>query len=99
MSWAAAADCGWLTLGLAPLAGDVHGILRWARSSTRVLYDFEGVRAFKAKLRPTAWSPIHLSYPKEQSAVVTHIDALAAFAPGGLVRFGLRSLLSSISRS
>jgi phosphatidylglycerol lysyltransferase len=93
MRWAGEQQCGWLTLGLAPLAGEVPGLLRFARQSTRLLYDFEGVRAFKAKLRPNEWAPIYLSYPAEQGAVVTHLDALAAFAPTGLVRFGIRSLL------
>lgn len=93
MRWAGAQDCGWLTLGLAPLAGEVPGLLRFARQSTRLLYDFEGVRAFKAKLRPSEWTPIYLSYPTEQGAVVTHVDALAAFAPEGLIRFGMRSLM------
>ncbi len=93
MHWARAQDCSWLTLGLAPLAGQVPGLLRFARHSTRLLYDFEGVRAFKAKLRPNEWTPIYLSYPAEQGAVVTHVDALAAFAPEGLVRFGMRTLM------
>ena len=29
----------------------------------RALYDFDGLRAFKAKLRPDAWEPIYLAHP------------------------------------
>jgi phosphatidylglycerol lysyltransferase len=59
----------------------------------RLLYDFEGLRAFKAKLRPGTWSAIHLSYPAQQAALVANLDALSAFSPDGLWRFGVRSLL------
>ena len=93
MSWAATLDCAWLTLGLAPLAGNVNAVLRIARGAARRLYDFEGVRAFKAKLRPKAWLPMHLSHPAKQVALASHLDVLAAFAADGLLSFGLRSTL------
>ncbi len=92
MRRAAEAGCAWLTLGLAPLAGDVARPLRLARRAT-ALYDFEGLRRFKAKLSPHGWSPIHVTFPPGQSAAATILDVLTAFAPGGLLRFGLRSLL------
>ena len=82
-----------VTLGLAPLAGQVVPALRLARSAGSVLFDFEGLRAFKARLRPTRWSPIHLVYPPEQGAVRTVLDVLEAFARGHLLRFGLRTFL------
>jgi len=91
MRWAAAQSCEWLTLGLAPLAGEVGGALKLTRKLTKRLYDFDGLRGFKAKLRPRTWSPIYLSHPAEQTSLTSMFDALAAFAPGGLVRFGLRS--------
>jgi phosphatidylglycerol lysyltransferase len=93
MRWAAAQSCEWLTLGLAPLAGEVSDALKLTRKLTRRLYDFDGLRGFKAKLRPRSWSPIYLSHPAEQTSLTSMLDALTAFAPGGLVRFGLRSLL------
>lgn len=92
MQWAAAQGCQWLTLGLAPLAGEVSSPLKITRKLTKRLYDFDGLRVFKAKLRPSAWMPIYLSHPAEQTSLISMIDALAAFAPGGFVRFGLRSL-------
>jgi phosphatidylglycerol lysyltransferase len=82
----------YVTLGLAPLAG-ATGWLGVVREWTRALYDFEGVRAFKAKLRPHAWEPIYLSYPDGTSAHTALFDALAAFARGSFARFGAETLL------
>jgi phosphatidylglycerol lysyltransferase len=92
MTWTAEQGSDWLTLGLAPLAGDVTGLLRLARTGTSLLYDFEGLRRYKEKLRPTSWSPIYVLYPPAQSAASTIIDMLTAFSRGGLLRFGLRTL-------
>jgi phosphatidylglycerol lysyltransferase len=82
-----------VTLGLAPLSGEVPRALRLARTIAGGLYDFEGLRAFKAKLRPALWSPIYLSYPAETGAARAIWDVLGAFARGGVLRFGLRTLL------
>jgi phosphatidylglycerol lysyltransferase len=86
-------DSPMVTLGLAPLAGQVVPALRLARSAGSVLFDFEGLRAFKARLRPSRWSPIHLVYPPDQGAVRTTLDVLEAFARDHLLRFGLQTLL------
>jgi phosphatidylglycerol lysyltransferase len=93
MRYAAAEGCKFLTLGLAPLAGEVGPWLRLARRLGRGLYDFAGLRAFKAKLMPSEWMPIYLSYPRERSSLYAIHDTLAAFAHGSLVRFGVASLL------
>lgn len=93
MRWAASEGSDWLTLGLAPLAGDVTGLLRVARTSTSLFYDFEGLRRYKAKLRPDSWSPIYLLYPPSQGVVRTFVDVLVAFSREGLLRFGIRTLL------
>jgi phosphatidylglycerol lysyltransferase len=82
-----------VTLGLAPLAGQVVPALRWARSAGSVLFDFEGLRAFKARLRPDRWVPISLTFPPRQGALTSTRDVLAAFAYGRLLRFGLTTLL------
>jgi phosphatidylglycerol lysyltransferase len=97
MRWAADSGSPWLTLGLAPLAGPVPGWLRWAKRLGARLYDFEGLRSFKAKLGPASWSPIHLSYPEGQGALRSIIDVLRAFAGTGLLRFGGRTLTSLIA--
>lgn len=96
----AAEGSGYVTMGLAPLAGDVHAGLRFLRALGSALYDFDGVRRFKAKLRPDAWSTIHLAWPTEQSGNVAMVDSLAAFTMRGrdghdrasFVRFGFETL-------
>lgn len=93
MRWAADDGATWLTLGLAPLAGDVSTPLRAARRGGRLLYDFEGLRAYKAKLRPHAWTSIHLSFPSGRSAPLAVVDALRAFTGDGLLRFAWRSFV------
>ena len=93
MRAAAAAQIPVVTLGLVPLAGEVSSWLRAARRLGRSLYDFDGLRAFKAKFKPTAWDPIFLSYPPHHSAFVALFDTLKAFARGGLLRFGLETFL------
>ncbi|NVB77656.1 MAG: DUF2156 domain-containing protein [Kofleriaceae bacterium] len=82
-----------VTLGLVPLSGDVSPWLRVARKAGRPLYDFDGLRTFKAKLKPRAWDPIFLAYPPGRSSVVAIVDTLTAFARGGLLRFGLETVL------
>jgi len=93
MRGAADAKADLLTLGLAPLAGDVPAPLRLARRAGRALFDFEGLRAFKAKLRPARWDRVFLSFPHDVGPVRAVLDVLAAFARGGLLRFGLRTLM------
>lgn len=93
MRWASSTGSRWLTLGLAPLSGEVSPLLRAARSSGRVLYDFQGLRSYKAKLQPQHWLPIFLSYPPEQSGIRALLDALWAFTQTGFLGFGLRTLL------
>jgi phosphatidylglycerol lysyltransferase len=93
MRAAAAASVAVVTLGLVPLAGDVTSWLRAARRLGRSLYDFDGLRAFKAKFKPSAWDPIFLSYPPRGNSFVALFDTLTAFARGGLLRFGLKTLL------
>ena len=93
MRAAAAEHIDIVTLGLAPLAGDVGPLLRSARTFGRALYDFEGLRTFKAKLSPRAWDPIFLSYPPGGSSLLAIKDTLSAFARGGLLRFGVETLL------
>ena len=87
----AAEHVPWATLGLAPLAGDVSTWLRRARAWSRPLFNFEGLAAFKRKLRPQQWAPIYLVYPKQASPTRALVDALRAFAGGALWRFGVRT--------
>ena len=101
LSAVAEVGSSYATLGLAPLAGPVGPWLRAARRAGRVLYNFEGVRAFKAKLRPEGWAPIYLAVPEGRSRVAAIHDTLVAFAGQNLVSFGLRTLahLAAVARA
>ncbi|MGE5181649.1 MAG: phosphatidylglycerol lysyltransferase domain-containing protein [Acidobacteriota bacterium] len=81
-----------VTLGLAPLAGDVARWLRFARWAGSSLYDFDGLRRFKAKLRPHAWEPIYLCAQPGGSRMIALRDSLRAFAGGSLVGFATRTI-------
>lgn len=93
MRWAADEGCTWVTLGASPLAGPVVAWLRVVRRGARLVYDFEGLHAFKAKLRPQEWMPIYLSYPRGQGALRSLSDTLTAFTGQGVLGFGVRALL------
>jgi len=93
MRAAAAEAIPYVTLGLVPLSGEISPWLRAARRWGSSLYDFDGLRAFKAKLKPRAWDPIFLSYPRTNNGFAAMFDTLTAFSRGGLLRFGLETLL------
>ncbi len=88
-----------VTLGMAPLGGDVPRGLAWVRDHARPLYDFGGVRAFKARLRPHGWEPLYLAVPPGSSAWVALVESLRAFARGSFVTFGLRTLHRTLDRT
>jgi len=90
---AAGLGSNYLTLGLAPLAGDVPLWLGLARRYAAPLYDFRGLGAFKAKFRPSEWVPIYLSHPSTQSTWAAVYHCLRAFSRRGLLRYGLETLL------
>ena len=93
MQSAGSEDVKVVCYGLAPLAGEVGPWLRRVRDHSRWLYDFEGLRSFKAKLMPQTWRPIYLSFPKEERGLTATIDSLTAFADGSWLRFGMRTLV------
>lgn len=82
-----------VTLGLAPLAGNIGPVLSWFRRRGKALYDFSGLEHFKAKFRPQRWDPVTLYYPREQSVIVSIYDCLCAFAGSGLLRYAIRTTL------
>lgn len=81
------------TLGLAPLSGELGRMLTLTRDTTNRLYNFTGVRAFKEKLKPQRWEPVHLAFPSGELGVLALRDVLAAFAPGGLIPFAINTLV------
>ncbi|MFW5875104.1 MAG: phosphatidylglycerol lysyltransferase domain-containing protein [Myxococcota bacterium] len=99
MRQAARTNAPQVCLGHLPLAGRVNRTLRLIRRLGRFLYNFEGLEAFKRKLRPHRMEPIHLAYPARERGVVALIDVLRAFAPGGFLRFGIRTLGHLVRRA
>jgi phosphatidylglycerol lysyltransferase len=89
----------WATLGLAPLAGDVAVPLKWVRRWAGPLYNFEGLRNFKAKLGPVAWDPVYLAYPNAGGGLPALCDGLSAFARGRPFEFATRSLSKKLFRA
>jgi phosphatidylglycerol lysyltransferase len=83
----------WATLGLAPLHGDVAPWLRRLRHWSTPLFNFEGLAAFKRKLRPSYWEPIYLAWPVREAGWRALRDGLRAFAGGSLLRFAVRTAL------
>lgn len=81
----------WLTPGLTPLIGPVPWWLRWSRIVTRPLYDFDGLRRFRARLRPARWDAVWLVWDRGLTPLVI-LDVLRGFAGGRLIRFAWQSL-------
>lgn len=88
---AAANGVEFVTWGLAPLSGPVPRSMRLLGALGRGLYDFRGLRAFKARLHPSSWQPVYLVYPRGEPWALHLLDSLRAFAGGSLVAFGLRT--------
>lgn len=91
--WAKAQDLAWFDLGMAPLAGlPEHRLAslwsKFGRIAVRHggrLYNFHGLRAFKAKFQPT-WRPAYLLYPGiSLGRVLPDITALIAGGWSGIV--------------
>ena len=81
-----------VTWGLAPLAG-APWPMRAIGKLARGLYDFRGLRAFKARLHPSEWQRVSLVVPRGRSRAVAILDVLRAFAGGSLVTFGVGTLV------
>ena len=67
------------------------------RAAMQGFYNFEGLYAFKSKLRPDRWDPIYLAWPEGTLPVIAIHDALDAFAGGKLARFAVRSIFRAPS--
>lgn len=86
-----AGRAAWATPGLTPLAGPIAWWLAAARTVTTPLYDFDGLRRFRARLSPARWIPVWLVWDRGPAWLVL-VDVLRAFACGPLTLFAWRSL-------
>ncbi len=84
---------GWVTLGLAPLSGATPGWMKRVGTWTPWLFDFEGLRRFKARLRPSQWEPMYVWHPRGMPSWWALWEISRAFARGSVWRFGLRTAL------
>jgi lysylphosphatidylglycerol synthetase-like protein (DUF2156 family) len=85
-----------VSLGLAPLAGEVAPWLGCLGRLGQGLYDFAGLARFKAKFRPGCWEPVYLAFPQRGSAAGALYDSLTAVAGQPLLRFGCGALASAL---
>ncbi len=93
MRHAAENGAHYVTLGLAPLAGDVTKPLHAFREHASILFDFRGLEAFKRRLRPARWDPIYIAHTKNISGTRAIVAVLQAFARGSFIRFGIETLM------
>ncbi|HTU62853.1 MAG TPA: DUF2156 domain-containing protein [Polyangiales bacterium] len=93
MQAAAQKGARFVTLGLSPLAGTVVPALQWVSRFGAALYDFAGLRAFKAKLKPERWDPIYIAFQPRTGGWLALYDMLKALARGNLLRFGIETVL------
>jgi phosphatidylglycerol lysyltransferase len=77
-----------VSLGIVPLYGVQHPVLRATAALAEGLYHFRGLAAFKRKLQPQCWEPVHIACPRRTPTCLALYDVLRAFAPAGLWRFG-----------
>ena len=66
--------------------------MRGVGALARPLYDFAGLRAFKAKFAPAGWEPVYVTHPRDVRTPVAVLDALRAFAGENLLGFALRTM-------
>jgi phosphatidylglycerol lysyltransferase len=103
--------CEYATLGLSPLSSRapvkpfenpfwLRVLLAWMRAHGRRFYNFEGLDAFKAKLRPESWEPVFAISNEPRVSFKTLYAIASAFSGNAPVRLfagGLwRALLTEI---
>lgn len=89
----AASGAQLVTMGMAPLSGEIPRGLRWIRELAKPLYDFGGVYAFKNKLRPDGWEPLYVLTPNEQTRARALLESIRAFARGSVASFALQTFV------
>ncbi len=103
----AADGVGYATLGLSPLSdrGGAETVdepvwLRWllhaVRQYGRRFYNFKGLDAFKAKLRPDGWEPVFAVSRESRVSFRTLYAIAAAFSGGRPFRFVASALVRAV---
>jgi phosphatidylglycerol lysyltransferase len=102
----------YVTMGLAPLSkrgpAGPHApmpwlrlMLAWLKAHGRRFYNFEGLDAFKAKLRPDYWEPVYAISRERRFSVRTLYAIAAAFSDGppaiAAARAGITALKQEIA--
>jgi phosphatidylglycerol lysyltransferase len=101
-TWMAARQAPFATLGLAPLAVPpgaaalpepawwLRGALAWLRAHGRRFYNFEGLRAFKAKLAPAGWDPVYALLNRPRISPLAMLRVGEAVVGGNTLAFVAR---------
>lgn len=101
---AVAADgAGYATLGLSPLSARAHVepfhnrlwlrlLLAWLRKHGQRFYNFDGLDAFKSKLRPESWEPVFALANESRVSFKTLYAIAGAFSGNAPVRMVLGGL-------
>lgn len=87
----ASEGCGRVTMGLVPLTGPLPLGLRILRRIGGRIYDFDGLRSFRARLAPESWEPVWFVHPRGTSGFVALWDIADALTAGRPFRFALRA--------
>ncbi|TKD06333.1 phosphatidylglycerol lysyltransferase domain-containing protein [Polyangium fumosum] len=87
----AGASCRRVTMGLVPFAGPLPRGLRILRRLGHDIYDFEGLRAFRARFAPDAWEPVWFVRPRGTREIVALWDVASALTGGHPLRFAFRA--------
>lgn len=86
----------YVSYGLCPLIGTGSPLDALLRRGFGSLYDFDGLRHFKGKLAPIAWSRVYLSYPRGDSPRLALADVVRAFCPSSVLAFGAHTFAQRV---
>jgi phosphatidylglycerol lysyltransferase len=100
--------CEYATLGLAPLShrAEVQPfqnplwldlILTWIRKHGQRFYNFDGLDAFKAKLRPELWEPVFAVSNESRVSFRTLYAIACAFSGNAPFRLVSRALVKAVA--
>ena len=83
------AGCG-ETAALPEPAWWLRGALAWLRAHGRRFYNFEGLRAFKAKLAPAGWDPVYALLNRPRISPLAMLRVGEAVVGGNTLAFVAR---------